>query len=88
MIIKKEENNKITVFIDDTPTHARKLVYSKERNDNGKYIFERESDLNCAMTEPPADGRSIVVAELTNRVNLHGYMEISPQDFEADFEQC
>ena len=87
MIIKKEDNSKITVFIDDTPTHARKLVYSKERNDNGKYIFERESDLNCAMTEPPADGRSIVVAELTNRVNLHGYMEISPQDFEADFEQ-
>lgn len=87
MIIKKESNNKITVYMDDTPTHARKLVYSKERNEKGKYIFERESDLNCAMAEPPADGRSIVIAELTNRVNHHGYTEISQQEFEEDFEQ-
>lgn len=87
MIIKKEANGKITVYMDDTPTHARKLVYSKERNEKGKYVFERESDLNCAMTEPPADGRSIVVAELTNRVNLHGYIEMTQQEFETDFEQ-
>ena len=86
MIIKKESNNKITVYMDDTPTHARKLVYSKERNGKGKYIFERESDLNCAMAEPPADGR-IVIAELTNRVNHHGYTEISQQEFEEGFEQ-
>ena len=33
MIIKKESNNKITVYMDDTPTHARKLIYSKERNE-------------------------------------------------------
>ena len=73
MIIKKEANGKITVYMDDTPTHARKLVYSKERNEKGKYVFERESDLNCA--------------ELTNRVNLHGYIEMTQQEFETDFEQ-
>ena len=87
MIIKKESSSKITVYMDDTPTHARKLVYSKERNGKGKYVFERESDLNCAMAEPPADGRSIVIAELTNRVNHHGYTEISRQEFEEGFEQ-
>ena len=87
MIIKKEDNRKITVYMDDTPTHARKLVYSKERNEKGKYVFEREEDLNCSMTPPPADGRSIVIAELTNRVNLHGYIEMTPQEFENDFEQ-
>ncbi len=86
MIIKKETDSKITVLIDDTDTHARKLTYSRDTDESGRYIFKSEGDLTFYMDVPP-EGKTIAEAGLENKLQ-HGYTQISEAEFKNRFQQA
>ena len=85
MIVKKETNTQIIVLINDTDTHARKLIYSHETDKSGRYTLEDESDLNF-FVDAALEGKTAAEAGLENKL-LHGYVEITENDFLTHFEQ-
>ena len=86
MIIKKETDSKITVLIDDTDTHARKLTYSRDTDESGRYILKDESDLTFFMDVAP-EGKTVAEAGLENKLQ-HGYTQISEAEFKNRFQQA
>ena len=86
MIIKREESNEIIIIIDDTATHARKITYSAKTNQNGKYLYKKETDLNFCMENPPENGKTLAQIMLENKVKNDGYEEISMVTYRKDFE--
>lgn len=92
MIIKKVKENRITVYVADSDTHARKITYSKEVDDKGKYIYLHEQDLSCTVVDPKTGermeeigGKTPIEAKLKNKVKKEGYTEITAEEFEATF---
>lgn len=85
MIIKKEKDRIITVLIDDTDTHARKLIYSRDTDADGKFILMDESDLNF-VTDAVFEGKTVAEAGLENKLS-HGYVKISENEFKDHFQQ-
>ena len=86
MIIKKEKDKKIIVLIDDTNTHARKLTYSRDTDESGKYVLKGEGDLTFYMDTPP-EGKTVAEAGLENKLR-HGYTQISEAEFKERFQQA
>ena len=86
MIIKKETDSKITVLIADTDTHARKLTYSRNTDESGRYIFKSEGDLTFCMDTPP-EGKTVAEVGLENKLQ-HGYTQISESEFKERFQQA
>lgn len=86
MIIKKEKDKKIIVLIDDTNTHARKLTYSRDTDESGKYVLKGEGDLTFYMDTPP-EGKTVAEAGLENKLS-HGYVKLSETEFKARFQQA
>ena len=86
MIIKKEKTKEIVVLIADTDTHARKLVYSRDTDESGRYILKNESDLTFFM-DTPLEGKTIAEAGLENKLS-HGYVKLSEAEFKARFQQA
>ena len=86
MIIKKETDNKIIVLINDTDAHARKLTYSRDTDESGRYILKDESDLTFFMDTPP-EGKTVAEAGLENKLQ-HGYVEIMESEFKEHFQQA
>lgn len=86
MIIKKETDRNITVLMSDSDTHARKLVYTRDIDESGKFILDHESDINFFMETPPKDGRTPAEAALTNSLS-HGYVKITEEEFEKRFQK-
>ena len=86
MIIKKETDSRITVLINDTDTHARKLTYSRDADESGRYIFKSEGDLTFYMDVPP-EGKTVAEAGLENKLR-HGYTQISEAEFGEHFQQA
>ena len=85
MIIKKEKNKEIAVLIADTDTHARKLTYSRNTDESGRYILKSEGDLTFYMDVPP-EGKTVAEAGLENKLQ-HGYVEITESEFKERFQQ-
>lgn len=86
MIIKKETDSKITVLIADTDTHARKLTYSRDTDESGRYILKSEGDVNF-ITNAALEGKTAAEAGLENKLQ-HGYVEIAESEFKARFQQA
>ena len=86
MIIKKEKTKEIVVLIADTDTHARKLTYSRNTDESGRYIFKSEGDLTFYMDVPP-EGKTVAEAGLENKLQ-HGYTQISEAEFGEHFQQA
>ena len=92
MIVKKEKENRITVYVADSDTHARKITYSTEVDDKGKHIYLHEQDLSCTVVDPATGervenlgGKTPIEARLANMVKNEGYTEITEEYFEANF---
>ena len=86
MIIKKEKTKEIVVLIADTDTHARKLVYSRDTDESGRYILKNESDLTFYMDTPP-EGKTVAETGLENKLS-HGYVQLSESEFKDRFQQA
>lgn len=85
MIVKKEKDREIIVLIADTDTHARKLTYSRDTDESGRYILKDESDLNF-VTNAVLEGKTAAEAGLENKLQ-HGYTQISESEFKTRFQQ-
>lgn len=86
MIIKKEKNKEITVLINDTDTHVRKLTYSRDTDESGRYILKNESDLHF-VTNAALEGKNAAEVGLENKLS-HGYIKVSEAEFKDRFQQA